>query len=75
MARELGRAWQVLPLLRELGERCGRGPAQVALNWLLCKGAVPIPGAKSAEQARQNAGALGWRLGPDEVECLDRATE
>ena len=28
----------------------GRTPAQVALNWLICKGAVPIPGAKSAAQ-------------------------
>jgi aryl-alcohol dehydrogenase-like predicted oxidoreductase len=74
MFRELGRAWRVLPLLRELGERHGRSPAQVALNWLICHGAVPIPGAKSAEQARQNAGALGWRITPDEVERLDRAT-
>ena len=28
----------------------GKTPAQVALNWLICKGAVPIPGAKNAAQ-------------------------
>lgn len=30
----------------------GKTPAQVALNWLICKGAVPIPGAKSQAQVR-----------------------
>jgi aryl-alcohol dehydrogenase-like predicted oxidoreductase len=33
---------------------------------------VPIPGAKNGEQARQNAGALGWTLSPDEQAELDR---
>jgi len=70
--RVLGCAWRVLPAVRELAGRHGRTPAQVALNWLICHGAVPIPGAKSAEQARQNAGALGWRLDADEVAHLDR---
>lgn len=40
---------------------------QVAINWTLCKGAIPIPGAKNAKQAREAAGALGWRLTEDEV--------
>lgn len=48
-----------------------RTPAQVALRWLIEKGAVPIPGAKNAEQAEQNAGALGWTLGPDDMGALD----
>jgi pyridoxine 4-dehydrogenase len=47
--------------------------AQVALNWVLSKGALPIPGAKSPEQARQNAGAMGWRLSADEITELERA--
>ena len=49
-----------------------KSPGQVALNWLVCKGSVPIPGAKNARQAQENAGALGWRLEPAEVEELDR---
>src|SRR5205085_3426256 len=45
--------------LRRLGtEHGGKTPAQVALNWLMCKGTVPIPGAKNASQAEQNAGAF-----------------
>lgn len=31
---------------------------------------VPIPGAKNAEQAKEFAGALGWRLDGEEVEEL-----
>lgn len=58
--------------LRRLGERHGKTPAQVALNWLICKGTVPIPGAKNAAQAEQNAGALGWSLSEDEVAALGR---
>ena len=42
----------------------------MALNWLICNGVVPIPGAKNAKQATDNAGALGWRLSADEVEEL-----
>lgn len=45
----------------------GRTPGQVALNWLVHRGAVPIPGAKTADQARHNAGGIGWSLREDEV--------
>jgi aryl-alcohol dehydrogenase-like predicted oxidoreductase len=38
--------------------------AQVALNWLLTRDphVIPIPGAKNARQAQENAGAVGWQL-------------
>jgi aryl-alcohol dehydrogenase-like predicted oxidoreductase len=66
----------VLAELRRIGtERGGKTPAQVALNWLMCKGTIPIPGAKNAAQAEQNAGALGWSLSPSEVEALDRVAK
>lgn len=61
--------------LRRIGARyAGKTPAQVALNWVICKGAVPIPGAKNQQQAEQNAGALGWRLSTEDVELLDRVS-
>jgi aryl-alcohol dehydrogenase-like predicted oxidoreductase len=70
---------EVDPVIAELrrlgGAHGGRTPSQVALNWLICKGAVPIPGAKNAEQAEQNAGALGWRLASDEIAALDRVAK
>jgi len=64
----------VLSLLKQLGEQYEKTPAQVALNWLIAKGVVPIPGAKNAEQARQNAGALGWSLSPEDVAELERVS-
>lgn len=65
---------QVVAELRRVGERHdGRTPSQVALNWLIAKGAVPIPGAKNKAQAEQNAGALGWALDDDDLAALDRA--
>ncbi len=47
--------------------------AQVALNWCIAKGTIPIPGAKSLAQAEQNIGALGWSLDDGEVSALDQA--
>ena len=38
----------------------------------MAKGTIPIPGAKTLEQAQQNLGALGWMLESGEVEELDR---
>ena len=62
----------VVAELRRIGEaNGGRTPSQVALNWIIAKGAVPIPGAKNREQAEQNAGALGWLMGDDDVAALD----
>jgi aryl-alcohol dehydrogenase-like predicted oxidoreductase len=65
----------LVALLSEMGAaHGGKTPAQVALNWVMCKGAVPIPGAKTARQAQDNAGALGWRLTDQEVAALDAAS-
>jgi aryl-alcohol dehydrogenase-like predicted oxidoreductase len=64
----------VVAQLRSIGEKHGaKTPSQVALNWVMAKGAVPIPGAKSAAQAQENAGALGWNLDADDVARLDDA--
>ena len=49
----------------------GKNAAQVAINWTICKGTVPIPGAKNAKQATSNLQALGWRLAEDEVSELE----
>jgi aryl-alcohol dehydrogenase-like predicted oxidoreductase len=65
----------VISLLRQLGDKHDRTPAQVALRWLIDQGnIIPIAGAKTAEQVKQNAGALGWRLGDDEIKQLDEVS-
>jgi len=63
----------VLIAMNRIAKAHGKTVSQCALNWVLCKGALPIPGAKSPAQARENAGAMGWRLTQDEVDELDAA--
>jgi aryl-alcohol dehydrogenase-like predicted oxidoreductase len=72
---DLQRVSPLIELLGELARSHSKTPAQVALNWIVCKGALPIPGAKNPVQAAQNAGALGWRLEAGEVEALSRESE
>jgi aryl-alcohol dehydrogenase-like predicted oxidoreductase len=65
----------VVALLREIGERHSKTPAQVALRWLMEKESVlPIPGAKNGKQAASNAQALSFSLAAAEIEALDQAT-
>lgn len=74
-AKTLPKIEPLLKMMTEIGQdHGGKSNAQIALNWVLCKGALPIPGAKNAEQAGQNAGALGWRLTDEEVAKLDFVT-
>ncbi len=63
-------------LLTRIGEQHGgKTVTQVALNWVICKGALPIPGATRVDHVRENAGALGWRLTDEEIAALDAAEE
>jgi aryl-alcohol dehydrogenase-like predicted oxidoreductase len=62
-------------VMQSVGVAREKSLVQVALNWLLTADplVIPIPGAKNGRQARENAGALGWRLTDEEREQIDRA--
>jgi aryl-alcohol dehydrogenase-like predicted oxidoreductase len=60
----------LLALLREIASKNGKTVPQVALNWVMQRGAIPIPGAKNLKQAKENAGALGWTLSAADMEAL-----
>ncbi|HAC65239.1 MAG TPA: 2,5-didehydrogluconate reductase [Cyanothece sp. UBA12306] len=63
----------LLEQLEHLSQKYQKTPAQIALNWLISQGGVmPIPGAKTAEQASQNAGALNWQLSAEDFTKLDK---
>jgi aryl-alcohol dehydrogenase-like predicted oxidoreductase len=59
--------------VREIADRLGATPAQVALAWVLAKGphVVPIPGTKTPRYLRDNAAAAGIELGEADVVELD----
>ncbi|MBH8576020.1 aldo/keto reductase [Nostocaceae cyanobacterium CENA369] len=63
----------LLACLKEVAESRNKTMSQVAINWCICKGTIPIPGAKNLEQARENIGALGWQLNASEIAELDKA--
>jgi aryl-alcohol dehydrogenase-like predicted oxidoreductase len=72
----LARVGPLIEQMRAIGQAHGaKSPTQVALNWLIAKSALPIPGAKNARQAGDNAGAMGWRLSAEEVRLLDMESE
>jgi aryl-alcohol dehydrogenase-like predicted oxidoreductase len=67
---------RLIALLTEIGTgHGGKTPGQVALNWVICKGALPIPGAKTAKQAEQNVEGIGWRLTPEEIRSMELESE
>ena len=54
-------------------ENNGRTLAQVAINWVLGKGAIPIVGAKNMTQTKDNIASLDWQLGDEGMAKLDEA--
>ncbi|KGN54951.1 uncharacterized oxidoreductase At1g06690, chloroplastic isoform X2 [Cucumis sativus] len=67
----LAKLQPLLNRIRDIGQNYNKTPTQVALNWLIAQeNVVPIPGAKTAEQAIEFAGALGWRISNEEINEL-----
>jgi pyridoxine 4-dehydrogenase len=63
----------LLDCLRAIAQSRQKTMAQVALNWCIAKGAIPIPGAKNIQQAGENIAAQNWLLDGGEIAELDRA--
>ncbi|MDR3407397.1 MAG: aldo/keto reductase [Methylovirgula sp.] len=69
--------YKVVDALDEIAKETGKSVPQIALNWLLQRPTVAsvIIGARNEEQLKQNLGAVGWSLTPEQVEKLDAASE
>jgi len=65
----------LISLMKDIASAHDASESQVALNWLIQKETLPIPGAKSAKQAADNASTMNWRLTKDEIEALNTATK
>jgi pyridoxine 4-dehydrogenase len=64
----------IQPLLKTMttiAKRRKKTLSQVALNYIISKGAIPIPGCRTVQQLEDNLGAMGWRLSPTEVKMLE----
>ena len=69
--------YRVVDALDEVAAESGKTVPQVALNWVLQRPTVSsvIVGARNEDQLRQNLGAVGWDLTPDQVARLDAASD
>jgi aryl-alcohol dehydrogenase-like predicted oxidoreductase len=69
--------YRVVDALDEVAKETGKTIPQIALNWLLQRPTVAnvIVGARDEEQLRQNLGAVGWNLTPEQVAKLDAASD
>jgi len=65
----------MLQLLAFLGAMVGggvqRSPAQMGLNWVVCKGATPEVATRTATSAWECGGAMLWRLDENAVGIVD----
>lgn len=68
--------FNVVDALDAVAKETGKTVPQVALNWVAHRPSVAtvIVGARNEEQLRQNLGAVGWQLSPDQVQKLDDAS-
>lgn len=48
---------------------------QIAINYVVAKGAVPLPGINTPKQAEELLGCIGWSLTEEEVDMLDNAAD
>jgi aryl-alcohol dehydrogenase-like predicted oxidoreductase len=70
------RVYRIVDVLADIARTRDVTPAQVALNWVMCKPGVDtvIIGARDEAQMRDNLAAATWRLTADEVTRLDEVS-
>lgn len=68
-------AQELLKTLEVMANDYGKTQSQVAINWAITKGTVPIPGARTVKMAEENLASAGWKLNPDAMAELDRVAE
>ncbi|HEY7838021.1 MAG TPA: aldo/keto reductase [Terriglobales bacterium] len=68
--------YRVVDALDEVAQEVGKTVPQTALNWLLQRPTVcnVIVGARQEAQLRENLGAVGWNLTPEQAAKLDAAS-
>ncbi|WP_431276569.1 aldo/keto reductase [Variovorax ureilyticus] len=70
------RLFRVIDAMDPIAEETGKSIPQIALNWLLRRPTVAsvLIGARDEAQLKQNLGAIGWELTPDQIARLDAAS-
>jgi aryl-alcohol dehydrogenase-like predicted oxidoreductase len=68
--------FRVVDALDEVANEINKSVPQIALNWLLQRPSVAtiVIGARNEEQLKQNLGAVGWSLTPEQMSKLEAAS-
>ena len=69
--------YRIVDVLDEVAQETGKSVPQIALNWLLQRPTVSsvIFGARNEQQLRDNLGAVGWNLTPEQVARVDAVSQ
>jgi aryl-alcohol dehydrogenase-like predicted oxidoreductase len=68
--------FRVVDALDEIAKETSKTIPQIALNWLLQRPTVStvVIGARNEQQLKDNLGAVGWNLTPEQTKKLDAAS-
>ena len=65
-------------MIKDLARKYNVTPSQIALNWLIHfhgDAVVAIPGATKESHAKENIGAMNFRLSSEDLALLDRESK
>ncbi len=71
------RSLKVLNEVQRISEEVGKPMSQVAINWVRGQSKaqmIPILGARSVKQLKDNLGVLDWKLTDEQWKCLDEVS-
>lgn len=57
-------------VIADLATRYHKSPAQIALNWLICQGVIPIPKASDVRHLKENFETTLWRLSGEDIKII-----
>lgn len=66
---------KLVKVLREIGDRYGVSPAQIAMAWAIAKGTTPIIGVTKVSQVQDAVKAASITLTPEEISRMEEAAE
>jgi aryl-alcohol dehydrogenase-like predicted oxidoreductase len=67
------KAYDIIEVLHEIAEEVGCSVSQVSINWVRQNpaGIIPLFGARTVSQLKENLGSLSWSLSDDQMKRLN----
>ena len=74
---DLNKGFLVVEELKKIGNKYGKTPSQVAINWIISKPFISsvIIGVRSLNQLIDNLGSVSWKMAKEDIVHLDNITK